>query len=245
MAFLAWTRSKLQTAQQVNHYWHTNYSPCSVSREAAFAVILQETLPLKAESQFKPHFPVSITPNTADNQQQQAFLQKGSPVFAAPYRYGYLHGSTQCLVSSHKTTSKWNTCTTNCYCLSFFTTKQLNIFITNTATIPYVSVAPSWALTLTARSSVSKDKWRYLCKHWWDQACVHQLGIRSTTSLNELVALVTSSISGAQGKMKHRTISARISLTEKQQEYARERKKAIAMPCFVFHGKTESLYYGN
>lgn len=74
---------------------------------------------------------------------------------------------------------------------------------------------------------------------------MHQLGIRSTTSLNELVALVTSCISGAQGKMKHHTISARISLTEKQQEYARERKKAIAMPRFVFHGKTESLYYGN
>ena len=45
---------------------------------------------------------VSITPN----QQQQTLFQKGSPVFAAPYRYRSLYSSIQCSVSSHKTTSK-------------------------------------------------------------------------------------------------------------------------------------------
>lgn len=46
-------------------------------QESSICGNTQETLQLKAESQFKPHFPVSITPNTADNQQQQAFFSEG------------------------------------------------------------------------------------------------------------------------------------------------------------------------
>lgn len=42
--------------------------------------------------------------------------------------------------------------------------------------------------------------------------------------------------------MKPHTMSA---IREKQKEYGKEKKKAIALPCFVFHRKTESLYYGN
>lgn len=106
-------------------------------------VIQQETLQLKAELELTSHFHISITPNTAGKTAAAALFQKGGPAYAAPYSYGQLHGSTQCLVSSHETTSKQNTCTTNCYCLWFLTTKQLNILVTNTATIPYISIAPS------------------------------------------------------------------------------------------------------
>lgn len=66
----------------------------------------QETLQLKVESKFKPHLPVTITPNSAEIQQQQIWFQKGSPVFAAPYRYGYLHDSTQCLLPSCETSKQ-------------------------------------------------------------------------------------------------------------------------------------------
>lgn len=83
------------------------------------------------KSQFKSHF------------QHQELFWEGNPVLAAPYRYGYLHSSAQCIVSSHKTTSKQNTYTTNCYCFCFLTMKQLNMLATNTATTLYIPTAPT------------------------------------------------------------------------------------------------------
>lgn len=135
-----------------------------------------------------------------------------------------MHGSTQCLVSSHETTSKQNTCTTNCYCLWFLTTKQLNILVTNTATIPYVSIAPSWALTLTARSSARKEKWIIISA--WDQD--HYI----------LVALMTSCISELKAKW---SLIQWVLLEKSKKNMARKRKRPLHCPVSFFIGKQKAF----
>lgn len=60
-------------------------------------VIQQEALQLKAELQLTSHFHILVIPNTDGKTAATPLFQKGGPAYAAPYSYGHLPGSTQCL----------------------------------------------------------------------------------------------------------------------------------------------------